>query len=271
MSGEVEPSLSLAELRSFCETTEAALRSQDPGGRLAPDLEAALAEPSDRLDAIEGALRRYVRLRAALDGYIRGRAGGAVASPEQREAAALLQRAAPVALVLENGRRVEVVERSWGAIYAMAAHEQAITDATAELRAAEEAQDGETVHRTLASLYLHRLWLLAHATTADGAPARSLDDGAAWIHEVGQTDEVKILAAISEAGPRRSERMGPAPEGEGGPQPLEWFGAAQLFALISGGDPVRTAAAYRRPFFQQLTTHRLANPRYPSPKVTSAQ
>lgn len=155
----------------------------------------------------------------------------------RRELMMKLTRREPVEVSLA-GRTVEVTDRSYAALYEIARHATKLADLeydlerlqelTEEVRGkiqkrAEAGEDWNHLRRRLHYLGLlyrgalretrqHRRMIYAHVATEDGAPADGLEDAPEWWDEVSPLDDIRLLEAVREAGARRIEALGPAPD-----------------------------------------------------------
>lgn len=186
------------------------------------------------------------------------------------------------------GRTVEVTDRSWDALYAIASHAARVRQLTSEiealgedereLRAAlEEAREaGESVREIRASLQIvrdlgkglyeelsyQRRAIYAHMFTEDGAPAESVDEAPEWWDELRPVDDLALVDAVHRTMATRWQRMGQEPD----PPPrkessvkyerLENWGFATLFSVWDKETPVDAAPTSSRPLLQQLSKRR---------------
>lgn len=268
---------------------ERILRLQYDGGKLDPRDEDELArhDPTE----ITGAIRRFAFLK-----HLYWRRSEDLVRREEaadvQEVARELLRAEPIRLELA-GTTVEVTDRSYSAMYAIAAHWMAIQMLDLDLEragalyrslhrrhAATSRWDfrarrrlhrhlrhvGGIYRRAAAEREGHRRAIYAHAFTTDGAPARSLEEAPDWWSRITPRSDAVLVAACLDVGAGRYRKLGPPPERDRKDRsrdPGEDFGWASLFASIERQQKVAPAALYDRRLYQTLTWLRAGAPGIP--------
>lgn len=277
--------ITLEEARRLCDQYEGTLRASfATAGGLPAEWEAALARaPADsapRALSRFGLLKHYYLLRQT-------ELERPEAKPEEaEEAVRQLLRREPIRVDL-GGRVAMVTGRSYAALYEIAAHDaeihglEADLEVCARLAAAAEAElaaapgwrragslrrRARKLRRIHAWLYrelrTQRRWLYAHALTASGAPARSIDEAPAWLEEIDRTADALLLAAVIAAGHARYKQLGdPPPQKESGERPKgEDFGWASLFASVERQQKLPSGVLYDMDLFQLRAWLRAAAP-----------
>lgn len=285
-SARAPDSVDAAWFRDQAGELERILRLQHEGGQLDPRDEDELArhDPSE----MTGAIRRFAFLKHL---YYRRSEDLVRRDPESadvQEIARQLLTAEPIRIQLA-GTEVEVTDRSYSAMHAIAAHWVAVqmlrldTERAQQLlRRIRERRDGlgwtergerrrldrhfrraaSILRRTLTEIEGHRQAIYAHAFTHHGGPADSLQEAPTWWRRIDPREDAVLVAAFLEVGARRYDRLGPPPEAKRDDQgdAAEDFGWASLFATIERQQKVAPASAYDRRLYQQLTWLRAAAP-----------
>lgn len=278
--------ITLEEARRLCRQYEGTLRASFAPGEIPPEWEAELA----KIPA-ETALRAVGRF-ALLKHYYLVRARQLeqpeVEPADAEEAARQLLRREPVEVDL-RGRTVGVTSRSYAAMCQIAMHHTRIrlldvdlaragalyAETEAKLRARSRRRRGhlrkrlqrlQELHRRLfLELQIQRRALYAHAFTAHGGPARSLEEAPSWWTEVDPAADVLLLTALMAAGPGRYARLG-APSSSRGRKAggeEDAFGWHSLFASIERQQRIEPASLYDRDLYQLLTWVRAGAPPAP--------
>lgn len=259
-----EGAVPLEELQRLCGQYEQALRASFPEGETFPeDWERALAEAPP--ESAMGALRRFGALKAFT--YARHREASRSSSgrgEQAQEAARQLLRREPVEVRLRNGRVVEVTGRSYSAMYEIAAHAERVKELDQDASGVSREGNAALARRLYHELLRHRRAIWAHALTADGAPAKSLEDAPHWWSEITPEDDAALLIGLFEAGMGRYARLGSAPTpAKKADAKGENFGWASLFSSIERELKVKPATAFDTDLFQQLAWRRAGAPPLP--------
>lgn len=271
-----------------CDQLERILRLQLEDGELPPRDEAELArhDPSD----ITGAIRRFAFLKHLYYRRSEDLVHRSAGSPDIQEAARQLLVAEPLRLQLA-GTTVEVTDRSYSAMYAIASHWMAVQMLSLDIERAERLyralQDrrrslypwerggrrriqrhlrrvGAIFRRCVAEREGHRQAIYAHAFTPHGGPAAGAEEAPDWWRRIDPREDAVLVAAFLDVGGGRYARLGPPPERDDDrKEEGEDFGWASLFASIEKEQRVPPATAFDRRFFQQLTWLRASAPPIP--------
>lgn len=284
--GKAPASVDYDWLRAECVRLERVLRMQyAQPGQLATGKEKLPAQLEQGLAAFPlgksttTALRRWAYIKHLY--LLRSEKLVHASEGDARAAARALLRRDPVNVELTTGRVVGVTARSYAATHAIARHWFRIRmlDAELELAAAQfqeiqvevltvgwmrirrritlrrRLRRLEETHRRLSlEMIAQRQAMYAHAFTADGAPASSLEQAPAWWIEVDPADDLALLEGLAEAGPGRWKRIQAAMPVEAGTSEREpwqdsWGG---LFALIERESKLEPASCYDRDLYQLL-------------------
>lgn len=272
-------------VRERCEKIEKILRLQFAPDPLPQHFQAELARCSS--DTPEDLVERWVTLSHLLRCWRDDLTGWGKAGPpdeEKRELMRQLLTREPVTVDLAH-RTVEVTDRSFAALQAIARHYlrvlelqddlEGIQDRREELREELQEEDDDRDERDDLRVRLHELReeadlrvkeielqrraLYAHLFTEDGAPASSPDEAPEWWDEIGPVDEVLLIQAAHEAGPRRLNGLGEPPERpdqEKEPRRLEDFGWMSVLAGFGMDAPENPAEPFQRPLAREVALRR---------------